>query len=337
MNNSNSSLVIFKAISDFVNELDETFPDEKFHSIKLYKRLLEKTTIVHTKPIENHVKAVKIFCKKNRNAIVNKDQNNLQLKKIIYSKRVFIDIQQLLESSDKETQHVIWQHLLCLSALVDPASDAKNVLKDSFKNGYISPGENDFLTNMVDKIENNIDPNAGPLGAMSGLLNSGIVNDLVGSMNSGISNGSLDIGNLVNAVSGLVGNLSNELDTNPELKQTMGMVTNLVSNLGQNLNNGDNGNQLDLGKMLQTLTNNLAQNTNNMNNQSLVTNESNNNDTVSLTEQSLPQPNNDTVSLTEQSLPQHNNDTVSLTEQSLPQPNNDTVSLTEQSLHQSDQ
>lgn len=310
MNHSNSSLVIFKAISDFVNELDETFPDEKFHSIKLYKRLLEKTTLVHTKPIENHVKAVKIFCKKNRDAIVNKDQNKLQLNKIIYSKRVFIDIQQLLECSDRETQHAIWQHLLCLSALVDPASDAKNVLKDSFKNGCISSGENDFLTNMVDKIENNIDPSAGPLGAMSGLLNSGIVNDLVGNMNNGISDGSLDIGNLVNAVSGLVGNLSNELNTNPELKQTMGMVSNLVSNLGTNLNNGQNANgkPLDLGQMLQSLATNLNHIDNkpqSVNNQPLVTNESNDN-----VQQSLSNLNNsdDNIDIIDQSSHQNNDE-----------------------------
>jgi hypothetical protein len=66
------NIITFKAICTFVNDLSEIFSNEN-HSLKLYDRLIKKTTLSHDKAISKHIQAFKIFCKENRDAILNKD------------------------------------------------------------------------------------------------------------------------------------------------------------------------------------------------------------------------------------------------------------------------
>ena len=49
-----SSVLKFKAITSFVNDLNEEF-GTKQKSISLYHRLLEKTGIIHTTPVLKHI------------------------------------------------------------------------------------------------------------------------------------------------------------------------------------------------------------------------------------------------------------------------------------------
>ena len=51
---SDSSLITFKAISNFTECLDEVF-GKKQRSLKLYAHLLNKTRLSHTKPIKKHI------------------------------------------------------------------------------------------------------------------------------------------------------------------------------------------------------------------------------------------------------------------------------------------
>ena len=68
---SDTSLVCFKAISNFTFELVELFSKQQ-RSLKLYGRLINKTTIVHDKSIKKHIDAFRSFCITNRDAIMNK-------------------------------------------------------------------------------------------------------------------------------------------------------------------------------------------------------------------------------------------------------------------------
>ena len=88
---SDTSLVCFKAISNFTFELVELFSKQQ-RSLKLYGRLINKTTIVHDKSIKKHIDAFRSFCITNRDAIMNKSVDKLNMNKISYSQRVFIDM-----------------------------------------------------------------------------------------------------------------------------------------------------------------------------------------------------------------------------------------------------
>ena len=50
----NTSILIFKAITSFISDLDSEF-GKKYKSIQLYSRLLEKTGIVHIGTINKHI------------------------------------------------------------------------------------------------------------------------------------------------------------------------------------------------------------------------------------------------------------------------------------------
>jgi hypothetical protein len=229
MATSDNSLISFKAIASFTTELGELF-SKRQRSLKLYCRLINKTTVAHDKPIQKHISAFRKFCMANRTAITQKDSNKFTESKICYSQRVFIDLAQIFKLADRETTAVIWNHLLCISALVDPGGKAKTVLKENLESGKAGGNETEFLTNIIDKVEANVNPDANPMEAVSSILQSGIFTDLIGGMNNGLSSGELDIGKLMGAVQGMVGKLGDSSD-DPSANNMINMMTSMMGNL----------------------------------------------------------------------------------------------------------
>ena len=88
---SDTSLITFKAISNFTNALNEIFGKEQ-RSLALYNRLINKTTIAHEKAINKHIIAFRDFSLKNREAFKHKDHNSFTTYTISYSSKVFIDL-----------------------------------------------------------------------------------------------------------------------------------------------------------------------------------------------------------------------------------------------------
>ena len=207
MTTIDTSLVTFKALSNFCISLEEVF-GKKQRSLKLYVRLITKTTLSHEKAIKKHIKAFRDFCISNRDALEVKDASKLTMDKISYSERVFIDIKSILSIADKETTAVIWKHLLTISALVDPTGKARQILKDSSKKSGGSGLEENFLSDIIGKVEKHVDPDANPMDAISSIMKSGVFAELIGGMGDGLQNGSLDLGKLMGTVQSMVSNLS---------------------------------------------------------------------------------------------------------------------------------
>ena len=148
---TDTSLITFKTISNFTNDLGDVF-SEKHRPLKLYVHLINKTTLSHEQPIQKHIDAFRDFCIANRDAISNKSVD-LNKEKIIYSKRVFINMKEIFDIADKETIDVIWMHLLTISALVDPAGRAREILKEESEKETCSISEVNFLTDIISKVE----------------------------------------------------------------------------------------------------------------------------------------------------------------------------------------
>lgn len=231
---SDTSLITFKAISTFMNELGEMFGKGQ-HSLKLYCRLINKTTIAHETPIQKHIEAFRTFCVSNRKQILSKD-SNFSPSKISYSERVFVDMSLILNRTDSDTSEVIWKHLLLISALVDPAGKAKEVLRNSSQGK-----EADFIKDIINKVEENVDPDSNPLQAVTSIMQSGVFTDLIGGMNSGLEDGSLDLGKLMGTVSGMISTLGNQAgDEGQGGEQAMNMINTMMgSMMGGMANNGN--------------------------------------------------------------------------------------------------
>jgi hypothetical protein len=236
---NDTSLIAFKAIVNFINDLSEEY-GKRHRSLKLYRRLINKTQISHDKAIEKHLKAFMGFCVTNREQILEKDSDFKQ-PKISYSERVYVNMHEIFKIADRETAPIIWKHLLILSALLDPAGKAKEVLKKNAEDGK-NVNESEFLSNIISKVENNVNPDANPMEAVSSIMQSGVFNDLLGGMQGGMESGNLDISKLLGAVQGMVSSLGNQVGDDPEAKNAMGMLnsmTSMMGNMGEAANSGN--------------------------------------------------------------------------------------------------
>jgi hypothetical protein len=157
-----------------------------------------------------HIKLFKNFAIRNRAQILS--SNTALVDPIVrYSDRVKIDFSVIfrdveLEDSAAETQEILFEHLLVLSMVLDPESRAAEVLRERKKKRPLPPmleslfEEHDFLKDMVDKVEKHVTPGANPMEAMTSMMTSGVLQDIVAGMQQKIDDGSLDIQKLMASV-----------------------------------------------------------------------------------------------------------------------------------------
>ena len=263
---SDTNLITFKAIINFVNDLNSLFGEFQ-HSLKLYHHLITKTTFAHDKPILKHIEAFTAYCVANHDAIMNKDKNRLNQDNIQYSERVYINIHKLFfpttvrsKPMDNETEEAIWKHLIYLSARTNPNEIALKMLKSVISKSESKRGEGktggininiagegkekEFLTNIMNKVENCIDPNAtNPLQAISAVMSSGLITELVSDMGQGIENGSLNINSLMGTVQNMVSGMNTSSGEGGEQTNPLGGIdmTSITTMMQQMMSNGGTG------------------------------------------------------------------------------------------------
>jgi len=232
MAEDNTSVLIFKAITNFINDLHTEF-ESRHKSITLYHRLLEKTGIMHTGPISKHIDCFRNFFNKNKEAMETRDATKFTETKVMYSDRVYVDIATVLKQSNSESKEIIWKHLLTIWGLIEPTSLAKQTLKEMLKN---DDKESRFLTNIIDKVEQTVDPSkmsGNPMEMISGLMQSGVFNDLINGMQGGLTDGSLDMNKLMGSVQGMMTKLSPDGQVPPEIANMMNMMGPMLSKMGE--------------------------------------------------------------------------------------------------------
>lgn len=249
----NTSVLIFKAISEFVSELNNEF-GSKHKNIALYNRLLEKTGLVNVGPVNKHIDCFRTFFNKNHKAMEERNTELFTESKISYSDRVFIDLTTVLRQTSKDNAKVIWQHLLNIWGLVDPTSQARRLLNDALKSdgsdNKDGTAEEDFLTNIISKVENTVSKEKvdqdNPMAAISTLMQSGVMSDLVNGMQKGLSDGSLNVGKLMMSVQTMIGKMGGPSQGQgsggpsgmPDISQMMSMIGPMMGNMmGGNMGN----------------------------------------------------------------------------------------------------
>ena len=226
-----TSLVTFKAISNFTTSLEEVFGKDE-RSLKLYVHLIGKTTLSHEKAIKKHLDAFRKFSIANRDALELRDATKLVESKITYSEKVYIDISKIFRIADKETKGVIWKHLLTISALVDPTGKARQILRNSAGKNKNTATEANFLNDIISKVEKHVDPDANPMEAVSSIMQSGIFAELVGGMGNGLQDGSLDLGKLMGTVQTMVTSLSGlESGENGDGDNPMDLINTMMGSM----------------------------------------------------------------------------------------------------------
>jgi len=129
-----------------------------------------------------------------------------------------------MAEKDKDTTEIIWKHILTISAILDPSNNAKKILKENIernKSKGADSKEEEFISSLIDKVEKSIDPSQvsdNPMQAISQMMSSGIITDLIGNMQSGLSNGDLDLSKLMGTVQGMMSKMGG-----PDISQGGGM------------------------------------------------------------------------------------------------------------------
>ena len=198
------NMKLYKCIKTYVNNLDECY-GEDLVNIRLYNNLLKKTTSSHTEAINKHIKLFSDFCDVNEKIILDNEYNNLVNSKIKFTENVYLDVNEILEMCDDDSEKKnMWKHLQLMCSVNNPSINAKEIL---FKK---ETSETNFLKNMMDKVESSVDnmDSSNPMEAITGMMSSGVFSELVGSMTSGLQSGDLNIGNLLGTVNEMVGSMN---------------------------------------------------------------------------------------------------------------------------------
>jgi hypothetical protein len=241
-----NELLAFQAISSFVSEANSVGGSTQ-KSLQLYNRLIQKTQISHVEAIKKHIDAFRNFCQDNQEALKEQEIGSLNTKVIEYSPRVYINFRLLLINS-KENTSAIWQHIITIGAIVYPQAKLKKVLKEkqeqqkeSSSKDPIFDGdtpEDDFLSNIMTKVESSVDPNTSdPSAALGQIMSGGLMSDLMGSMTSGMQDGSLDLSKLMGSLQKMVGKLQDTDDAPPEIKAMTGNLNQMLDTAKQQINN----------------------------------------------------------------------------------------------------
>ena len=207
------NVFLFKCIVDFIHSLNELY-GEKQYNLQLYDLLMEKTGIVHEEPIKKHIHLFFEFIRNNEEGILENNVTLIKQWRIDYSEKVYIDLKPIFEDSSEEDIQCIWKHLLTLLAVLVPTSKAKQMLKKMKETKKNKGNEEDFLSNIMDKVGKHIDPStsSNPAEMMTGIMSSGLFTELMNDMNEGMSNGDLDINKMMGSLQGMIGNLSNMIE-----------------------------------------------------------------------------------------------------------------------------
>ena len=207
---------IFKAIIDFTDQLNDTFGKDDVNVVKVF-RIISKTPLTNRKVIDRHLVVFHDFLEKNREAILARNAENFVADKIQLTERIFMDLKSIIISADDSTRKVIWQHLLNILYLYDPKNETvRTELKvamsehDSKENKFLMDTFSKFEKTLQDTKSDGGDPD--PMAMVSGLMQSGFLNDMIGSINTGVNSGSLDIKALIGTVQNMLGNLSETIE-----------------------------------------------------------------------------------------------------------------------------
>lgn len=216
-----SDSIKFTSIKQFVSAIGDFFSSHS-HSLALYERLLVKTTLCHINAVTKHIEIFKQFCVENRTAIYESRTEFVGL--IEYSPKIFIDMNEIFKlCTDQETKSVISQHLLALSALLDPESNAKSILSSAT---VPTTAEDDFMGKSIEKIKSLIKPDTENFSdAMNDVMQSGFLQEFVSSATKMVESGEFDIKNITKYISGAMSGVSSDDFANdPMAKSTIDMI-----------------------------------------------------------------------------------------------------------------
>lgn len=240
-----SKLKAFNAISCFVQDLNENF-GQKYKPVALYNRLIEKTTIRDHAAINKHIEAFKAFYSENPNYL---DKKELKMDAVIkYSDRVYIKLANVLEKSEPEAHAIIYKHLATIYTILNIGSEKSLELLNKLKNDtdnvanipsiedlelqVPSTNEGNFVKNTLTEMQGHLKTtNGNPAEMITSMMQSGFFQKFMGDMQNGITNGNINLPNLMSTVQQVI---SQNMPEGEEGEQITKLMSGLQNTLPKN-------------------------------------------------------------------------------------------------------
>jgi hypothetical protein len=204
------------------------FFGKKQKSLALYSRLISKTSFVHEKSIRKHIQVFREFYLQNTDAINSRTLDKMTNKVIKFNDKIYINLEHIFKFADTDAKVAIWNHLLALGSLLDPTGKAKEILKNKLGGGK----EEQFVSKIIDNVEQNFQPGANPQEIVTNLLSGGFLQEMIGGMNEGLENGDLDMSKLMGAVQTMITAMGEQSGNKDDMAQIQNMVSGMMGNMG---------------------------------------------------------------------------------------------------------
>ncbi len=204
-----NELQLFQSILNFVTDINELY-GSKMRKLQLYHRLLSKTTASNYTAIQKHFTAFKTFFLLNDISTIESISSPIS-----YNERIQIELPYIIKQADHDSLTNIKKHLLLIKSLLFPEDkESKNMLISSAKteetNQKMEGNEEKFIGDLMNKVKSKINPSEikDPMQAVTSIMSSGLLNDILQSMDSSVSNGDLDLNKLMGTVTTMFSNLN---------------------------------------------------------------------------------------------------------------------------------
>jgi hypothetical protein len=131
---------------------------------------------------------------------------------------------------DADTRKAIWNHLHVIATLYDPTLP-KLAIVPSQTVPLIDgdSAEDQFLNKVISRVQTHVtDDTTDPQAAISNILSSDLIPELVGTINNGMSNGTFNIGKMMSSVEKMVTGMGGG---DPQAGEAMSMLRGLMGNM----------------------------------------------------------------------------------------------------------
>lgn len=218
----NRNVEAFGAIVSFVNDLWEVFGSDKVITpLALYNRLVQKITFSDATSVQKAVHGFETFFKAYGAAVVSGDLESIPRDTIIAygdNQKIGLEIQKYIHLSrnDSATKETIRQHLLTISAIIEPS---KAKIEELGKRSEIaidtSTKEGQFIDSILNKAKSAAEDiqTDDPMQAMMGIVRSGVLQDMITGLKQGVDGEGMDMQKLLGTMQSAIGSLTSEAST----------------------------------------------------------------------------------------------------------------------------
>jgi hypothetical protein len=207
----------FNAVITFVHDIWDVFGNpKKATPLALYRRLIEHIKFADSDAINKVLNGFKEFFSMYEKSILSNNLDSIPRGVVIRygeSKSVYLDIQKYIYQTQKdpETRAAIRQHLVTISAILDPDSKKLEELDKRINelNIDLDSKEGEFITGIMHKAKSSMEnvDTENPGQAIMGLLSSGVIQEMVSGLQYGVSSGEMDMQKLLGSMQTAIGSI----------------------------------------------------------------------------------------------------------------------------------